>query len=271
MNLTCPYNPEVREATNKARLSALEGRCFSSKKPFKVSSCWNCWEENNIRSKTRHWQKANRKRLIELVATPLTTEDYSPVTSMVDEDTPYPYPTNFLPDPLTTTSAASPTTYNATEIVKSTTCETWSDDNDCQSIRSYDVQDKIIHTSRHKDKKMFCHHGGDGAVQNNNTTTTSSQNPFPLLSKVPGDPVDLNGTTLGQNSDSRKNILSETYIEMARCVHQLLIHTIYLPTFSTKMPKFAQSILWENVIYPPIYLVRIDTLKPTSTMLTWQK
>ena len=104
---------------------------------------------------------------------------------MVDEDTPYPYPTNFLPDPLTTTSAASPTTYNATEIVKSTTCETWSDDNDCQSIRSYDVQDKIIHTtSRHKDKKMFCHHdGGDGAVQNNNTTTASSQNPFLCFQK----------------------------------------------------------------------------------------
>ena len=193
---------------------------------------------------------------------------------MVDEDTPYPYPTNFLPDPLTTTSAASPTTYNAnTEIVKSTTCETWSDDNDCQSIRSYDVQDKIIHTtSRHKDKKMFCHDdGGDGAVQNNNTTTTtSSQNPFPLLSKVPGDPVDLNGTALGQNSDSRKNILSETYIEMARCVHQLLlIHN--LPTFSTKSLSWCRA-YYEKISYiSPINLVGIDTFTHTSTMFTWQK
>ena len=206
------------------------------------------------------------------MASPLTCEDYSPVTSMVDEDTPYPYPTNFLPDPLTTTSAASPTTYNATEIVKSTTCETWSDDNDCQSIRSYDVQDKIIHTtSRHKDKKMFCHDGGDGAVQNNNTTTTtSSQNPFPLLSKVPGDPVDLNGTALGQNSDSRKNILSETYIEMARCVHQLLlIHN--LPTFSTKSLSWCRA-YYEKISYiSPINLVGIDTFTHTSTMFTWQK
>ena len=157
-----------------------------------------------------------------------TDDYYSP---SIEEDVPYPYPTTFLPDPLLAAAAAQHA--ESAGVQSTSTCELSSDDEDSQSIRSYDLEriDQFDRSQKNKRKKRpTLLHGGEdhggGSSTTSNKNIASSQNPFPLLSKVPGD-VELNGTTMGQKSDSRKHIPSETYIEMARCVVVLMLISIF--------------------------------------------
>ena len=117
---------------------------------------------------------------------PLLYNRYSSsIPSPSTEDLPYPFPSTFLPNPLAPAAGAGNISSD--------------DDVDDQSIKSYEME-KIDNYDRVKDTPKV----------DLNRLAEPPANPFPLLSKTPGDSDDL-------MTHKYQNIPPDTFIEMTRC------------------------------------------------------